>query len=119
MKLKKKQKLLQKRRWRIRKKVKGTAECPRLSLCISHQHIYAQCIDDVVGKTTVYLSTLSKDFKGKDCKPNVAGAAVLGKEFGQKAKTAGVNRVVFDRGGRRFHGAVKAFAEAARESITF
>ena len=116
MRLDKKQKLLQKRRWRIRKKVVGTALRPRLSLKLTHQHIYAQCIDDEAGKTLVAVTTLSKK-AAKDkssIRPNVEGATQLGKTFGEKALKAGVQMLVFDRGGRRYHGTVKAFADAVR-----
>lgn len=112
MKLEKKKALLQRRRWRIRKKVKGTAERPRLSVCFSNKHIYAQCIDDTKGHTMVFLSSLTK---GSELKANVEGATALGKSFAEKAKKAGIDSVVFDRSGRRYHGCVKSFAEAVRE----
>ncbi len=115
MKLAKKQLLQQKRRWRLRKKVSGTAERPRLSVTFSHKHIYAQVIDDCAGKTLVALTSTAKDSKSQSLKANVAGASALGKAFAQKAAAAGVSQVVFDRGARRYHGCVKAFADAARE----
>mgnify|MGYP001557728965 CR=1 FL=1 len=113
MKLQKKQTLAQKRRWRIRKKVKGTAERPRLAVHFSNKHIYAQCIDDVAGHTLAYASSVG----GKDvaAKANSEGAVALGKAIADKAKSAGIESVVFDRAGRRYHGCVKSFAEAARE----
>ena len=114
MNLKKKRQLLQRRRWRIYKKVKGTAERPRLAVYFSHQHIYAQCIDDCKGATLLYLSTLAKDLKDKNLKPNVTGATEFGKIFGEMAKKTGIQKVVFDRGLRHYHGVVKAFANAAR-----
>jgi len=110
MKLAKKDILLQKRRWRIRKKVKGTAERPRLAVHFSNKNIYAQCIDDVKGHTLVYISSISSDDKA-----NTEGAVALGKAIAEKAKAAGIESVVFDRSGRRYHGCVKSFAEAARE----
>ncbi len=116
MNLKKKKQLLQKRRWRIRKKVRGTTERPRLSVRFSNKHIYAQCIDDVNGHTLVSLSSLSKDAADVGLISNTDGAAELGKRFGEKAKASGVERVVFDRGGRLYHGCVKAFADAARDA---
>lgn len=119
MNLKKKKKILSKRRYRIRKKIFGTEERPRLTVHFSNKHIYAQCINDVTGKTLCALSTLSKDFKLQFTSPNVATAAVLGKDFGAKVKAVGLERVVFDRNGRRFHGAVKSFADAVREFIAF
>lgn len=113
MKLQKKQSLAQKRRWRIRKKVRGSAERPRLTVHFSNKHIYAQCIDDVKGHTMAYVSSVG----GKDveAKANNDGAVALGKAIAEKAKTAGIETVVFDRAGRRYHGCVKSFAEAARE----
>ncbi|MGB0272258.1 MAG: 50S ribosomal protein L18 [Opitutales bacterium] len=112
MKLEKKKSLLQKRRWRIRKKVKGSAERPRLAVHFSNKHIYAQCIDDVQGHTLAYVSSVAK---GTEAKANSEGAAELGKLIAEKAKAAGIETVVFDRAGRRYHGCVKTFAEAARE----
>lgn len=110
----------QKRRWRIRKKITGTAERPRLAVHLSNKHIYGQVIDDTAGKTLVYVSSLNKDLKGKDLKANIAGAETVGKLVAEKAKDAGVESVVFDRSGRIYHGCVKAFAEAAREAgLTF
>ena len=113
MKLQKKQSLAQKRRWRIRKKVQGSAERPRLAVHFSNKHIYAQCIDDVAGHTLAYASSVG----GKDAavKANSEGAVALGKAIAEKAKSAGIESVVFDRAGRRYHGCVKSFAEAARE----
>ena len=112
MKLEKKKTLLQRRRWRIRKKVKGTAERPRLSVHFSNKHIYAQCIDDEKGHTLLFLSSLAKDSK---LKANKEGATALGQTFAEKAKSAGIESVVFDRSGRLYHGCVKSFADAARE----
>ena len=113
MKLQKKNTLAQKRRYRIRKKVNGTAERPRLAVHFSNKHIYAQCIDDVAGHTMVYVSSVGG--KDADVKANNEGAIALGKVIADKAKAAGVEAVVFDRSGRRYHGCVKSFAEAARE----
>ena len=112
MKLEKKKVLLQRRRWRIRKKIKGTAMRPRLSVYFSNKHIYAQCIDDTKGHTLLFLSSLAKDSK---IKANVEGAAQLGKTFAEKAAGVGIETVVFDRSGRIYHGCVKSFADAARE----
>lgn len=114
MKLEKKNSLLQKRRWRIRKKVKGTVERPRLAVHFSNKHIYAQCVDDVQGHTLVFASSLMA--KESTLKANAAGAVELGKLIAEKAKEAGINAVVFDRSGRRYHGCVKSFAESAREA---
>ncbi len=115
MKLKHKQLLRQKRRWRVRKKVSGTAERPRLCVYFSNQHIYAQCIDDIAGNTLLYVSTVSKDLDGESIRPNIEGAAKLGKIVAEKAKDKKIENVVFDRSGKLYHGCVKAFAEAARE----
>jgi large subunit ribosomal protein L18 len=113
MKLQKKNSLAQKRRYRIRKKVNGTAERPRLAVHFSNKHIYAQCIDDIAGHTVAYASSVGG--KDADVKANNEGAIALGKVIADKAKAAGVDAVVFDRSGRRYHGCVKSFAEAARE----
>jgi large subunit ribosomal protein L18 len=110
-----KAKLLQKRRWRIRKKVTGTAIRPRLSVKFSAKNIYAQAINDDAGTTIVFLSSLNADLRKQKLKANIAGAKVLGKAFAEKAKAAGVATVVFDRNGARYHGKVKVFADAARE----
>lgn len=115
MKLEKKQQLNQRRRWRIRKKVAGTADRPRLTVRFTHSHIYAQCIDDEAARTLVSGNTTSGELKGEGIKPNVEGATRLGGLIASKAKAAGIEKVVFDRNGRRYHGCVKAFADAARE----
>lgn len=108
--------LRQKRVWRIRKKVNGTAERPRLVVHFSNKHIYAQCIDDVAGKTLVSSSSLEKALAEEKLGANIESAIRLGKSLGEKAKAAGISQVVFDRNGRRYHGSVKAFADAAREA---
>ena len=110
-----KAKLLQRRRWRIRKKVKGTAARPRLSVKFSTKHIYAQAVDDDAGATLVFLSSLDPELRKQKLQANLAGAKVLAAAFGAKAKTAGVTTIVFDRNGARYHGKVKAFADALRE----
>ena len=107
--------LLQKRRWRIRKKVNGTALRPRLSVRFTTKHIYAQAIDDDAGKTLVFLGTLAADLRKKKLTSNIAGAKALGTAFAAKAKAAGIASVVFDRNGALYHGKVKVFADAARE----
>ena len=107
--------LLQKRRWRIRKKVNGTALRPRLSVRFTTKHIYAQAIDDDAGKTLVFLGTLAPELRKKKVATNVAGAKALGVAFAAKAKAAGIASVVFDRNGAIYHGKVKVFADAARE----
>jgi large subunit ribosomal protein L18 len=107
--------LLQKRRWRIRKKVAGTAIRPRLSVKFSTKHIYAQAIDDDNGATLVFLSSLDADLRKQKLAANLAGAKALGNAFAAKAKAAGLTAVVFDRNGARYHGKVQVFADAARE----
>jgi len=87
---------------------------PRLSVHRSGRHIYAQVIDDVAGKTVASASTLDKDLRGKTAATR-DGAAAVGKAIAERAKAAGVDTVVFDRGGFLFHGRVKALADAARE----
>jgi large subunit ribosomal protein L18 len=110
-----KARLLQKRRWRIRKKVTGTAARPRLSVKFSTKHIYAQAIDDEAGATLVFLSSLDAELRKQKLHANLAGAKALGVAFALKAKAAGLSSVVFDRSGARYHGKVKIFADAARE----
>lgn len=101
---------------RIRKKVCGTQERPRLCVHKSLKNFSAQLVDDVSGKVLFGLTTLNKDVRSKlKHGGNVEAAAALGKEMAQKAKGQGVTKVAFDRGGYLFHGRIKAFAEAARE----
>lgn len=107
--------LLQKRRWRIRKKVKGTAERPRLAVRFTSKHIYAQAINDDTATTLVFLSSLDAELRKKKLAANIAGAKALGDAFAAKAKAAGIASVVFDRSGAPYHGKVKVFADAARE----
>ena len=97
---------------RIRKKISGTAECPRFCVSVTANNIYCQFIDDVSGRTLAAESSLSAKFKAENAKPNMAGAALLGK---LAAKAANITNVVFDRCGFKFHGRVKAIADAARE----
>lgn len=106
--------LHQKRRWRIRKKIKGTPERPRVVVHFSNKHIYAQAIDDTAGKSLLYVSSLAKDIRGENLSANVQGAERLAKVFGEKAVQAGLEKVAFDRAGRRYHGRVKTFADGLR-----
>ena len=102
---------------KIRNRFSGTAERPRLAVFRSNNHMYAQIIDDTVGKTLVAASTLEKDVKAKLEKTNdVAAAAYLGTVIAKKALENGIKTVVFDRGGFIYQGKVKALAEAAREA---
>ena len=108
---------VQRRHRRIRKKVNGTSERPRLSIFRSNNHIYAQVIDDVAQHTIVAASTLEPSLKGElsssaDCK----ASAAVGKLVAQRALEKGIAKVVFDRGGNLYHGRVQALAEAAREA---
>jgi large subunit ribosomal protein L18 len=107
--------LRERRHLRVRKKVVGTAERPRLSVFRSLQHVYAQVIDDTKGTTLVAASTLEPDLRGQlDGKTKSAEAEVVGQLIAQRAREHGIERVVFDRGGYQYHGRVKALAEAAR-----
>lgn len=101
----------------LRKKIFGTSEKPRLSVYRSLNHIYAQLVDDLAGKTLVSLSTASPDVRDKMKKDsgNVKGAAGLGAALAAACKTKGIDKVVFDCAGYRYHGRVKALAEAARK----
>ena len=102
---------------RLRNHLSGTTECPRLAVFRSNNHMYAQIIDDTVGRTLVSASTLQKDVKAEVEKTNnVAAAAYLGTVLGKKAVEAGIKEVVFDRGGFIYQGKVQAFADAAREA---
>lgn len=100
---------------RIRKKVNGTAERPRLAVFRSLNHIYAQVIDDVNGKTICSASTVEKS-AGVGNGGNVDAAKSIGKLIAERAKEKGISTVVFDRGGYIYHGRVKSLAEAAREA---
>ena len=107
--------LFDRRRQRVRTALRNTASGkPRLSVHRSGRHIYAQVIDDTAGRTLAAASTLDKELKGKT-NATCEGAAAVGKALAERAKAAGVSRVVFDRGGFLFHGRVKALADAARE----
>lgn len=102
------------RHQRLRKKVRGTAERPRMSVCLTGKHIHVQFIDDVKGVTLAAASTVAPELKGT--KGTVAGATKVGQLAAQKAKANKITAVVFDRGGMRYHGRVKALADAAREA---
>ena len=99
---------------RVRKRVRGTAERPRLAVYRSNRYIYAQVIDDVAGHTLVAASSQEPELRENAL--NVPTAAKVGTLLGNRAKEAGVNAVVFDRGGYKYHGKVKALADAAREA---
>ena len=108
-----KKKTRQKRHLRVRNRVAGTAERPRLSVFRSLAHIYAQVIDDEKGTTLVAASSMDKGFEGYG--GNVAGAKLVGAAIAKKAIEKGITEVVFDRGGYIYHGRIAALAEAARE----
>lgn len=111
------QKVRVKKHMRIRNRFSGTAERPRLAVFRSNNHMYAQIIDDTVGKTLVSASTLEKDVKSQLEKTNnVDAAAYLGTVIGKRAAEKNISEVVFDRGGFIYQGKVAAFADAAREA---
>jgi large subunit ribosomal protein L18 len=102
------------RHQRVRKKVRGTPERPRLAVFRSNKHVYAQVIDDVNGVTLAAASTREKDFPGST--GTVDAAKQVGKRVGERAKAAGIEAVVLDRGGFKYHGRVAGVADAAREA---
>lgn len=103
----------QRRHMRVRRKISGTAECPRLCVYRSNTNIYVQIIDDVAGNTLVSCSTLDKEIKTKHA--NKEAAKEVGTLIAKKAAEKNIEKVVFDRGGYIYHGVVKELAEAARE----
>ena len=105
--------LRKKRHARVRNKVSGTSECPRLNVFRSNSQIFAQVIDDEKGVTLVSSSSLSLKLENGG---NVEGAKLVGKDIAEKCKAANITNVVFDRGGYLYHGRVEALAEAAREN---
>jgi large subunit ribosomal protein L18 len=105
----------QKRHQRIRLRLRGTPERPRLAVFRSLDHIYVQVIDDTSGRTLAAASTLDQQVKGSK-QTKTEEAAVVGRLVAERAKTAGVERVVFDRAGFRYHGRIRSLAEAAREA---
>ena len=114
---KSKAELRAKKHMRIRNRVNGTAERPRLAVFRSNDHMYAQIIDDTVGNTLVSASTNEKAVKAElDKTNNVEAAAYVGKLVAERAKEKGITEVVFDRGGFLYHGKIEALAEAAREA---
>ncbi len=98
---------------RIRRKVSGTSERPRLAIYYSNQHIYAQVIDDSVGRTLISASTMDKSIE--KASSNIESAQKVGALIAERAKGSNISAVVFDRGGHLYHGKVKALADAARE----
>ena len=116
MNIAEKERLRKKRHKRVRYKVSGTAARPRLNVSRSVQHIYAQLIDDTAGHTLAAASTLDKGLKAElKSGGNVAAATAVGKLIAERAKSAGIASVVFDRGGYKYHGRIQALADGARE----
>jgi large subunit ribosomal protein L18 len=117
MQIQTKQKLAKLRHWRIRKKVQGSKERPRMSVRFTNENIYVQFIDDRAGVTVASASTMHKTTPDRDkLGANVAGAKRVGALAAEVAKGKGIQAVVFDRSGARYHGKVKALADAAREA---
>ena len=115
-KQKEKQLRLQRRQWSVRNSLSGTQDRPRLAVFRSDKHIYAQLIDDLAGKTLASAASTSGEVRGElKNGGNVAAAKLVGKAIAERAKAAGISKVAFDRGGRKYHGRVKALADAARE----
>ena len=111
-----KEKARKSRHFRVRKKVSGTAEKPRLNVFRSVSHIYAQVIDDLSGRTIIAASSVDKELKGKVITGgNIDAAKTVGLLIAKRAVEKGIKKVVFDRGGYLYHGRVKALADAARE----
>jgi large subunit ribosomal protein L18 len=113
---KEKQKRLERRKFGIRKTLFGSTERPRLSVFRSDKHIYAQLIDDYAGRTLAAAASTLADVRG-DLRNggNIEAAKRVGRAIAERAKAAGITKVAFDRGGRKYHGRVKALADAARE----
>jgi len=114
IKKKSRKKLRGRRHLRIRHRVSGTSTVPRMTVCVTTHHLHVQIIDDVAGHTLAAGSTTEAELRS--VKANVEGATALGKCVAERALAAGVTRVVFDRGGSKFHGKVKAIADSAREA---
>jgi large subunit ribosomal protein L18 len=112
----KKSDLRKRRQYRVRKKVSGTATRPRLAVFRSNAHITAQVIDDVSGKTVAFAASVEPDVRSSGGTGNKTMATAVGRLVAERAKAAGVTKVVFDRGGNLYHGRVAALADAAREA---
>jgi large subunit ribosomal protein L18 len=117
MRIQKKHKLAKLRHWRVRRKVSGTADCPRMSVCFTQKNIHVQFIDDMAKVTLAAASTVSKATPDREkLAANAASAKAIGALAAQVAIGKGIKKVIFDRGGARYHGKVKALADAAREA---
>ena len=116
MRTEKKHELARRRRWRIRRKIAGTRARPRMSVRFTGQHVYVQFVDDETGVTLASASTRAKALPERTgLRANVDGAKKIGAAAAAAARAAGIQQVVFDRAGARYHGKVKALADAARE----
>ena len=115
MRTEKKLKLKQLRHWRIRKRVSGTSERPRMSVRFTNENIHVQFIDDVAGKTLAAVSTVGKS-EAKELSANMTGAKKVGSLAAKAAIDKGITAVVFDRGGTRYTGKIKTLADSAREA---
>jgi large subunit ribosomal protein L18 len=104
-----------KRHQRIRKRIQGTMERPRLCVTKTLRHLYAQIIDDATGRTLVQASTLDPELRSEANGPNVKTAVKVATKLAERAAAAGIESVVFDRGGHPYHGVISAFAEACRK----
>src|SRR5262245_12206410 len=117
MRTEQKHDLALRRHWRIRTKVHGTKERPRMSVCFTNKNIHVQFVDDAAGRTLAAASTTSKSTPEREkLAANAASAKVVGALAAQAALGKGIKQVIFDRGGSRYHGKVKALADAAREA---
>jgi large subunit ribosomal protein L18 len=116
MRTEKKRELSLKRRWRVRKKVVGSALRPRMCVRFTGQHVYVQFIDDSAGRTVAAASSRDKGSTASTKGANAANAVTIGKRAAEAALAAKIEAVVFDRGSARFHGKLKALADAAREA---
>ena len=106
----------QRRKWRVRKRIRGTADRPRMCVTRTEKHIYVQVIDDLAGKTLASASTLDKDLRGSvKYGGNKDAASAIGKAIAERATAAGIKQVALDRGSCKYHGRVAALADAARE----
>jgi len=115
MRTEKKLRLKQLRHWRIRNRLSGTSDRPRMSVRFTNENIHVQFIDDTAGRTLAATSTVSKG-ETKELSANLAGAKKVGAIAAKNALEKGITTVVFDRGGTRYHGKIKALADAAREA---
>jgi len=117
MRTEKKQQLASRRHWRVRKSISGTKERPRMSVCFTNKNIHVQFIDDTTGRTLAAASTTSPATPDRDkLAANAASGKSLGALAAQTALGKGIKQVVFDRGAARYHGKVKALADAARQA---